>query len=60
MGRSPIGKLDHKSAMSELLPLISSGQARLVVDQVLPMTEVAKAHQHLTNRGTRGKVILIP
>jgi NADPH2:quinone reductase len=60
MGRSPIGKLDHKSAMSELLPLISSGQVRLVVDQVLPMREVAKAHQHLTNRGTRGKVILIP
>jgi NADPH2:quinone reductase len=60
MGRSPIGRLDHKSAMSELLPLISGGQVRLIVDQVLPMTEVAKAHQHLTNRGTRGKVILIP
>jgi NADPH2:quinone reductase len=60
MGRSPIGRLDHKSAMSELLPLISGGQVRLIVDQVLPMKEVAKAHQHLTNRGTRGKVILIP
>jgi NADPH:quinone reductase len=60
MGRSPIGRLDHKSAMSELLPLISGGQVRLIVDQILPMTEVAKAHQHLTNRGTRGKVILIP
>ena len=60
MGRSPIGKLDHQGAMSELFPLISSGQVKLIVDQVLPMPEVAKAHQHLTNRGTRGKVILIP
>lgn len=60
MGRSPIGKLDHQGAMRELFPLISSGQVKLIVDQVLPMTEVAIAHQHLTNRGSRGKVILIP
>jgi NADPH2:quinone reductase len=60
MGRSPIGKLDHQGAMRELFPLISSGQVKLIVDQVLPMMEVAKAHQHLTNRGSRGKVILIP
>ena len=37
MGRSPVGTLDHKSAMAELFPLISSGHAKLVVDQVLPM-----------------------
>lgn len=60
MGRSPVGKLDHKLAMAELFPMIASGQAKLIVDQVLPMSEVAKAHQHLSNRGTRGKVILVP
>jgi len=60
MGRSPVGTLDHKSAMAELFTLISGGHAKLVVDQVLPMSEVAKAHQHLSNRGTRGKVILVP
>jgi NADPH2:quinone reductase len=60
MGRSPVGKLDHKNAMAELFPLISSGQVRLVVDQVLPMSQAGKAHQHLTNRGSRGKVILVP
>jgi len=27
---------------------------------VLPMSEVAKAHQHLSARGTMGKVILTP
>jgi NADPH2:quinone reductase len=60
MGRSPAGKLDHQSAMAELFPMIAAGQARLIVDQVLPMSEVARAHQHLSNRGTRGKVILVP
>jgi NADPH2:quinone reductase len=60
MGRSPRGTLDHKSAMAELFQMISSGQARLVVDRVLPMAKVAEAHQHLSDRGTRGKVILTP
>ncbi len=60
MGRSPVGKLDHKTAMAEIFPMISSGKARLVVDQVMPMSQVADAHRHLANRGTRGKVILTP
>jgi len=60
MGRSPAGRLDHTKAWSELLPLVAKGQARLVVDQVLPMSQAAKAHQHLASRGTRGKVILTP
>ena len=37
-----------------------AGKAKLVVDQVLPMAEVGKAHQHLAGRGARGKVILTP
>ena len=60
MGRSPLGTLDHKGAMDELFPMMGNGQARLIVDRVLPMSEVAKAHQHLSNRGSRGKVILTP
>jgi len=60
MGRSPRGSLDHKGAMAEMFPMIASGQAKLIVDQVLPMAEVGKAHQHLANRGARGKVILTP
>ena len=60
IGRSPQGSLDHKGAMDELFPMIAQGTAKLIVDQVLPMSEVAKAHQHLSNRGTRGKVILTP
>ncbi|MCH8897040.1 MAG: NAD(P)H-quinone oxidoreductase [Chloroflexi bacterium] len=60
MGRSPAGTLDHKAAMAELFPMLAEGTVRLIVDQILPMSQVAKAHEHLANRGTRGKVILTP
>ena len=60
MGRTPPGILDHKGAMAEIFPLIAQGQARLVVDQVLPMSQVADAHRHLSSRGAKGKVILTP
>ena len=60
IGRSPQGRLDHQAAMAEIFPLLADGRARLVVDQVLPMSEVAAAHRHLAGRGTRGKVILRP
>ena len=60
MGRSPAGSLDHQSAMAELFPMITNGKVKLIVDRVLPMSNVADAHKHLANRGTRGKVILTP
>ena len=51
---------DNLSAMAELLRLIMDKKVRLIVDQVLPLSEVAKAHAHLSSRGTMGKVLLIP
>lgn len=60
MGRSPVGSLDHKSAMAELFPMITRGQVKLVVDQVKSMSQVADAHRHLAARGSKGKVILTP
>ena len=60
MGRSPQGRLDHPAAMAELFPLLAQGKARLIVDRVIPMSDAGQAHQHLSNRGSRGKVILTP
>ena len=60
MGRSPAGSLDHQLAMAELFPMITNGKVKLIVDTVLSMSNVADAHKHLANRGTRGKVILTP
>jgi NADPH:quinone reductase len=51
---------DNQSAMAELLSLIVDKKVRLIVDQVLPLSEAAKAHTHLSNRGAMGKVLLIP
>jgi NADPH2:quinone reductase len=51
---------DNQAAMAELLSLIMDKKVRLVVDQVLPLSEATKAHAHLSNRGAMGKVILIP
>ena len=60
IGRSPQGVLDHHAAMAEMLPLFQSGKLRLVIDRIMPMGDVAKAHNHLEERGSKGKVILTP
>lgn len=60
MGRSPVGTLHHREPMMEMLPLIESGKLRLAVDRIMPMSRVADVHVHLANRGTMGKVILVP
>jgi NADPH:quinone reductase len=51
---------DNQAAMAEILGLIIDKKVRLIVDQVLPLSEAAKAHAHLSNRGAMGKVLLIP
>ena len=51
---------DNQKAMAELATLILDNEVRLIVDQVLPLAEAAKAHAHLSNRGAMGKVLLIP
>jgi NADPH2:quinone reductase len=51
---------NNQGAMAELLHLVVAKQLRLVVDRVLPLSEAAQAHAHLSNRGAMGKVILIP
>jgi NADPH:quinone reductase len=53
-------RYDNQAAMAESLDLITAGKVRLIVDQVLPLSEATKAHAHLSNRGTLGKVLLIP
>ena len=60
MGRSPIGTLDHQTAMAEILTEVYSGKLKLIVDQTLPLSQVGTAHDHLFGRQSKGKVILIP
>jgi NADPH2:quinone reductase len=51
---------DNQAAMAEILGLIMEKKVRLIVDQVLPLSEAARAHAHLSDRGAMGKVLLIP
>jgi NADPH:quinone reductase-like Zn-dependent oxidoreductase len=45
---------------ARLLSLLVDHKVRLIVDQVLPLSEAARAHAHLSNCGAMGKVLLIP
>ena len=38
--------------------MLSDGRVRLEWHRVLPMSEVAQGHQHVSNGGSHGKVIL--
>jgi NADPH:quinone reductase-like Zn-dependent oxidoreductase len=51
---------DNQAAMAELLDLLMANKIRLIVDQVLPLSEAAEAHARLSNRGALGKIILVP
>jgi NADPH:quinone reductase-like Zn-dependent oxidoreductase len=42
------------------LDLLMANTIRLIVDQVLPLSEAAEAHTRLSNRGAMGKIILVP
>lgn len=44
--------------LREMAPLFERGQAKVVVDTVLPLEEVARAHERLDSGHGRGKVIL--
>ncbi|KAA2244051.1 zinc-dependent alcohol dehydrogenase family protein [Salinarimonas soli] len=44
--------------LNEMAPLFDRGQARVLVDEVLPLEQVARAHERLDSGHGRGKVIL--
>ena len=44
----------------EILGLLMTNKVRLIVDQVLPLSEAAEAHARLSNHGAMGKIILVP
>lgn len=44
--------------LREMAPLFERGQARVIVDAVLPLEEVGKAHERLDSGHGRGKIIL--
>ncbi len=47
-----------RSTLDALRGLIEQGHLKPVVDAVLPLREVAQAHQRLEEGGVRGKIVL--
>lgn len=43
---------------SEVVPLLSRGVLRPVIDRVFPLGEIADAHRHLESNATFGKVVI--
>jgi NADPH2:quinone reductase len=50
--------LRERARLEELARLIERGQVRPLVDQVLDLSEVAKAHERLDSGHGRGKIVL--
>lgn len=44
--------------LQELATLIDGGKIKVVVSEVLPLAEAAKAHEQIATRHTRGKIVL--
>ncbi|WP_421867068.1 NADP-dependent oxidoreductase [Motiliproteus sp.] len=44
--------------LAQLLALVEQGALRLAVDKIVPLRQVAQAHQHSESGRTRGKIIL--
>jgi NADPH:quinone reductase-like Zn-dependent oxidoreductase len=50
--------MGSKGDLRRILPLFEQGQLRPVVDQVLPLAQVAEAHRLLEERRALGKIVL--
>lgn len=48
----------ERRRLEEMRPLFERGQARPLIDSVMPLHDVAKAHKRLESRHGRGKMVL--
>lgn len=48
----------ERRRLEEMRPLFERGQARPIIDQVLPLEEVRRAHERLDSGHGRGKIVL--
>ena len=42
------------------LEQVRANRIKPILDQAMPLSDAAKAHEHLASRRTRGKVVLLP
>ena len=52
--------MSSKSEFEEVMSLISQGVLNPVVDEVLPLSDIRRAHERLESGDVRGKLVLLP
>lgn len=52
--------MSSRSEFEEVMTLISEGTLRPVIDEILPLEQVGKAHERLESGDVRGKLVLVP
>lgn len=55
---SSMGVRPDARVLEELAQLIDSKKITVIVSQIFPLAEAAKAHQQIETRHTRGKIVL--
>ncbi|MBI4590713.1 MAG: NADPH:quinone oxidoreductase family protein [Candidatus Rokubacteria bacterium] len=50
----------NREPMHEILRLVAAGRIRPIISATFRLEEVARAHDYLSQRRTRGKVLLVP
>lgn len=48
----------ERTRLEEMTPLFEHGQARSIIDQILPLEQTRKAHERLDTAHGRGKIVL--
>ena len=46
--------------LHQILRLVEAGRLQAVVDEVLPLSQIAEAHRRLEHREVFGKLVLTP
>ncbi len=59
-GIEALGRLRDDARTKEILRLVVARKIRPIIHAIFPLAEVARAHDHLSQRRTRGKVLLTP
>jgi NADPH:quinone reductase-like Zn-dependent oxidoreductase len=48
----------NRAELAEIAQLIDRGQVKVLVEQILPLSEVRRAHEHMEHEHVHGKVVL--
>ncbi len=60
LGDYTVTREELEKRAGDVLGWVSSGELKLRVDHVFPLSEAPEAHRQMEGRATTGKILLIP